>query len=295
LKDAARLLAYLAATVLLGAAIAPPLFWSAQWLGQHGVLVFLQHYDFESFFHRALLLSALLLLWPWLRSLRLKRLADLGLQKNNRALRDAFAGFIIAAIPLLCCGVILVALNFYRVRHAIPYGSIPALVVSAAVVPLIEEALFRGLILGVLLRTKATVFAIIATSALFSIIHFLKAPDTTTSPAAVTWYSGLTSVANAFWQFHEPLLVVAGFTTLFLIACILADARIKTRSLWLPIGLHSGWILASGIFSKVARRGGDAMPWIGKNLLVGIVPLTIALVSWALLRGWLKHVGTRKT
>ena len=50
------------------------------------------------------------------------------------------------------------------------------------------------------------------------------------------------------------MLVLAGFTTLFLIGLILADARLQTRSLWLPIGLHAGWILASGAFNKIAHR-----------------------------------------
>ena len=49
------------------------------------------------------------------------------------------------------------------------------------------------------------------------------------------------------------MMVLAAFATLFLIGCILADARVLTRSLWLPIGLHAGWIFASGTFSWLAR------------------------------------------
>ena len=33
----------------------------------------------------------------------------------------------------------------------------------------------------------------------------------------------------------------------------LADARLQTRSLWLPIGLHAGWIFSRGAFNKIAR------------------------------------------
>lgn len=295
MKDAARLLVYLAATTILGAALAPLLFFGAQWLTAHGLLMFLARHDFESFFHRALLVSAVALLWPLIRSLRIKGWRNLGIEPNSHAARDAGVGFLIAAVPLLCCAISLIVYNFYGIRHSVAWLSLGPLVLAAAVVPIIEELLFRGLILGVLLRRNAPLFAVIATSALFSIVHFLKAPDATTPADHVNWSSGFVSLANAFWQFREPMLVLAGFTTLFLLACILADARIATRSLWLPIGLHAGWILTSGVFNKVARRGGDALPWLGKNLLVGIVPLTIALISWALLRGWLKHVGTRNT
>src|SRR5436309_13123116 len=48
LKDAARLLVYLLATVLVGALLAPCLFWVAQSLVAHGLLTFLVQYDFET-------------------------------------------------------------------------------------------------------------------------------------------------------------------------------------------------------------------------------------------------------
>jgi hypothetical protein len=64
---------------------------------------------------------------------------------------------------------------------------------------------------------------------LYSIVHFLKAPEQTST--TVGWLSGFNSIANGFAQFADPLLVLAGFTTLFLIGWILADARLQTRSL----------------------------------------------------------------
>jgi len=127
---------------------------------------------------------------------------------------------------------------------------------------------------------------------LFSIVHFLKAPMRTST--IVTWSSGFNSIAHSFSQFANPMLVAAGFTTLFLIGWILADARMRTRSLWLAIGLHAGWILASGAFNKIAHREFIALPWLGKNLLVGIVPLGVACLTWIIMRGWLRYVGARK-
>jgi hypothetical protein len=91
------------------------------------------------------------------------------------------------------------------------------------------------------------------------------------------------------------MLVVAGFATLFVLGWILVDARIETRSLWLPIGLHAGWILAAGIFNKLTRRQILALPWLGKNLLIGIVPLALGLFTWLLVRLWLRYDQHRKT
>ena len=99
-------------------------------------------------------------------------------------------------------------------------------VATAIAVPFIEESLFRGLVLGILLRSGRKYLSMFVTSALFSVVHFLKAPEGTS--AIVTWTSGFQSIAHSFAQFSEPLLVLAGFTTLLLIGWVLADARILT-------------------------------------------------------------------
>ncbi|HEV2966117.1 MAG TPA: hypothetical protein VGW97_04320, partial [Chthoniobacterales bacterium] len=82
---------------------------------------------------------------------------------------------------------------------------------------------------------------------------------------------------------------------LFLIGLILADARLETQSLWFPIGLHAGWILTSGVFNKIALRKLIVLPWLGKNLLVGIIPLAVALLTWLMMRGWLRYQNARDT
>ena len=46
---------------------------------------------------------------------------------------------------------------------------------------------------------------------------------------------------------------------------------------------------ANGAFNRVARQEMLILPWLGKNLLVGIVPLGVACLTWALMRIWLKY------
>jgi membrane protease YdiL (CAAX protease family) len=286
LKDAARLLVYFAATVLLGALLAPVLFRAAQWLAAHQILASLARFRFETFFDRALLIAAVTLLWPLLRSLRVRTLGDLGLVSNPHPAPDVGAGFLFAAVPLLCVGALLIAVHVFSLRVAMNWAGAARIAGATLFVPLIEEAFFRGLILGVLLKRNRAWVAIALTSALYSILHFLKS----TAPAlvAVTWSSGFVSVAHSFSQFADPLRVAGGFTTLFLIGWVLADARLRTRSLWLPMGLHGGWIFANGLFNKFAHSHGAALPWLGKSLLVGIVPLAVVGLTWAVTRGWLR-------
>ena len=293
MKDAARLLAYFAATILLGALIAPLLYWAAQALAARGIFPALASFEFDSFFHRALIFSALALLWPFLRWLKVKGRRDLGLAPNEHWLRDLAIGFLLSAGPVLLCEIFLVQRGVYSMKPSPPWGDAFLIVPTALVVPLIEEPLFRGLFLGVLLRGLRMWPASLLSAAIFSIVHFLKSPDETVS--VVHWYSGFVSLSHSFVQFRQPMLVLAGFTTLFVIGVILAHARLQTKSLWAPIGLHAGWILASMFFGKLARREVTALPWLGNSLLIGLVPLAVCLLSWVLLRTWLKYADARGT
>jgi membrane protease YdiL (CAAX protease family) len=287
LKDVIKLAAYFIATVVIGAILAPFLFWSAQSLAAHGIFPLLARYDFETFFHRALLVAAVLLLWPLLRASHVRSLADLGLAPNSRWARDLCAGVFVSAIPLLVCGALLIALHIYAFRHSFAWARFGKMLAASMTVPFIEEAFFRGIVLGLLLRTGRKYIAIFAVSAIFAAVHFLKAPERTSE--IVTWASGFNSIAHAIDGIGDPMMVASALATLFFIGWILADARVLTHSLWLPIGLHAGWIFGSGAFSRLARQQAIGFPWIEKNMLVGIIPLGVAALTWIIMRIWVKY------
>ena len=278
---------YFLGVVLLGAVLAPILFWTAQLLARNPSLGFLARFDFETFFHRALLVGAVVLVWPLIRWTEVRGLADLGLRPNRHRWRHVIAGVLAALVPLILCGLALVIVRVYSLRPTVSLTPLAGTVLAAVFVPLIEETFFRGLVLGLLLRTRHEYFATFLSSAIFSILHFLKAPEGT-SPV-VTWSSGFQSIAHSLAQFSEPMLVVGGFITLFLMGWILADTRLRTASLWLGIGLHAGWILGNGVFSKIARRQLLLLPWLGRNLLVGLIPLAVLGLTWILVRLWLAN------
>ena len=118
-------------------------------------------------------------------------------------------------------------------------------------------------------------------------MHFLKAPDRTFE--VITWTSGFSSIAHAFDGLGDLMMLASALATLFFIGWILADARVLTHSLWLSIGLHAGWIFGSGTFSLLARQRIPALPWMGKNLLIGIIPLGVSAVTWVIMRIWVKY------
>ena len=155
MKDAARLAAYFIAIVVIGALLAPILFWSAQALAAHGVFPFLTKYDFDTFFHRAILVAAVLLLWPLLRVSNVRGLADLDLAPNPQWGRDVGFGVLLSVIPLLFCGALLIALHVYSFRHVLVWPRLGKVFLAAVSVPFIEETFFRGIVLGILLRTES--------------------------------------------------------------------------------------------------------------------------------------------
>src|SRR5207248_1208005 len=133
LKDAAKLFAYFFAVVIGGALLAPALFWTAPRFS-----AFFAKFNFESFFHRALLVCTLAFLWPLLRSLRLRSIRDLQLDENRHALRDVVAGVLLAAVPLLASTIVLIATRIFLFKNAVPWNAFGAVLSAAIVVPLIE-------------------------------------------------------------------------------------------------------------------------------------------------------------
>ena len=147
------MLAYFAATIVFGALTAPWLYWAGQSLAARGIFPALAQFEFESFFHRALILGALTFLWPFLRSLEVKRPSDLGLERNRRWARDLIIGFLLSTVPVVLCEIVLVQSGAYSLRSSVPWDGLLKALGASMVVPLIEETLFRGLFLGVLLRS----------------------------------------------------------------------------------------------------------------------------------------------
>ena len=302
LKDLLKILVYFAVTIVLGALLASPLFWLARWLGNTvPPLRFLNGTDFHVFFDRAILIAAIALLFPLAKALRIRSAASLGLKSNSRAGRDLAAGLFLAllsALVLIGCAALLSA---WKLPHGSRFLRLLAVVPVAAVVAFLEEALFRGAFQGALQRTAPKYAAWVLVAALFALLHFLKAPATAIEPSRVGWLSGFGTAVRSLSQFHHLSAVLGGLTTLFIVGLILGYARLRTQSLWMPIGLHAGWILgkAMGVLGwvKASHREVSAAPWFGTDLLVGLCPALILGVTGLaldqLLRAWAESAPPR--
>lgn len=287
LKEVAKIIAYFVGVVLLGAVLAPPLYWAGNALAAGGTLTFLGEVPFQRYFNRAILIAAVLLLWPTVRSLKIGGWRELGLQPDPRWRSHALIGFAIGGALVAIMAALYVPLGFYRWRSDLPWEKLPAVAMSAFVVAIIEEALFRGAIFGLFRRSLRPVTALFWVTALFAILHFLK-PDEDFKIAQVGWMSGFVLLPHSFHQFAEPMTLLAGFTTLFTLGWVLGLATMRTRALWMSIGLHAGVVFVKMGFSKFARRDHVLLPWVGPELQIGLVPVAVlafgGVLVWILTR-----------
>lgn len=294
---------------MLGALLAPPLFWAARslkpaaeakgWLkyevekkGENkgereakGWCAFLDS-DFSKVSNRAIILAALLLLWPLLRSLKIRSLHELGLEPNSHRWRDFAVGWVVSVAAMAVLGAILLKLGVYRMKDEPPWASLLAIAGSGLVIAFLEEWVFRGAILGTFRRQLGDYTGLFCVSALFSILHFLNSPATAIAPENVNWLSGFTIMPERFEKFQEPMQLLGGFSTLFLFGWVCGWAVIRTRGLALAMGFHAGMVLGKFGFNRLTKRPKDMrdlLPWLGEDMTVGLVGVGIvALVGVSL-------------
>lgn len=338
-NDVIKIFAYVAASLVLGAIIAPWLYQLGKGLAEvfaskegNGPIQFIAksagRADFPKFFDRALMLSALVLLFPltsWLRlgrppgsyrdtpwSLRLPDnvvISDHGqpLRRNPQGWWQFGTGLIIAGGLLLLSGWLMLQAGCFMWKDAAAstrgmpnkfieeidlMNAVSKVLPGAVVVALIEEILFRGVLLGIFLRAMRPAPAIAMLSFLFAFVHFLQPPPMVRVLDPEAANAGFELLGQIFRRFADPTSMASEFSILAAVGVVLAYARYRTASLWLPIGLHMGWVFGVGLF-KEATWPVFGLPdfvrlMVGPHLREGLMPLSVVIVT-----GMLVHLMTR--
>ena len=305
-KDAFKVLLYLASVLALGAILAPALFNLGKGIvglrivEQDGGKISAYLYkvmdssDFKRYFNRAMMLAALICLPPLLKSLKVKR-ADLGLEKNPNWKSHFGVGFLTAGAFLMAMGGAYLWLKIFKVNVTLDSGHVFSFMISALAVGLLEEFFFRGALLGIVRRSFGPLAALFFVSAFFSLVHFLKPPnELELTDNDVNWGTGFWLIGQIFAKFGNPIFIAAEFTTLFMVGWILGVARMRTRSLWMSIGLHAGWVFSLKMYTELsdiprALKKGESLPWVGTDLKVGIVPMAVVILTGVVVFLWLSR------
>ncbi len=328
-SDVTKLLLYLISCFLLAALLTPWVYNAGTFLGEATadrsinplvdyVGLHARKAEFPDFFKRSLLASALLLLLPLLFSMRLRtdpaplRESPWSVYLPSRAVAHVegqrlrnprfgwlqlFIGFLLAAGLFFGMGWLLLTMEWFSLQDPVPWEkALKKSAVPTVTASLLEEIVFRGVLLGICLRTFRPTVAILIVSLLFAALHFLQPPDDVAvfvknapvpegamfidPSSGISGFQLLQAIGMRFRDFE---LVLFEFISLAVVGLILAHARYATASLWLPIGLHSGWIFAYTFFGRIALRNPDLDTnlnyLIGSDLKEGLVPLVTLAVT----------------
>jgi uncharacterized protein len=301
-SEAGATVLWVLSSLVIAACIAPSLYGWGKTLAAEAVarelsafLEWLGHAcrraEFNRYYSRALALSAILLLPFLFRRIRHLRVTHGATVMNqvktgwkNASLQIGL-GILIAGGLLWGVGLVLESMGVYQ-----PDPDPPALakllrktLVPAVSVSLLEEWLFRGVLLGLWLKCARPVAACVGSSLFFALIHFLKLPEGEVISNPAGMWAGFELLGKIFLHFGDPQFLVTDFATLFVVGMILAWARVKTGALWFSIGLHAGWIIAFKGFNLLhIRVSSDSIgSWgVGETLRSGIIPLmTLGLTA----------------
>ena len=253
---------YLGLTLLIGGLLAYP-----AWL----VLESFTEPRFERVVNRSVLITAFLLLPFFLWVAKATDRNSLGFSHKageflSRSARGFVAG-ITSLLPVslaLCAGGIRVPVPDWPAALGAAILYIPNALLTGITVAVIEEALFRGGILGGLLRMTGTRAAVVLSSLLFAAVHFLK-PAHGLPMESISWTNAYLSLANGLAQLALPQLIADDFLALFCAGLILAWARCRYGSIAIAIGLHAGWVLVI----RLTRKATELDPASPLHFLVG--------------------------
>jgi membrane protease YdiL (CAAX protease family) len=276
---------YLVAVFAGGALLAPWLYAALQALAPGTELA---RTPFARVVNRALLVAALVGLPFYVRASGIRRWADVGLDPRRIAWRRVAAGFALGFFSLAAvCGVALAA----GARTLSPRtpgqlaGQFAGALATALVVAVIEELLFRGAFYGGLKRAMPWGAALVASSAVYAIVHFMARPA---NPPEIGWLSGLQVLPTMLAGMLEPGGLVPAFVNLTLAGMVLGLAYHFTGDILASIGIHAGWIFWLKFYGFLTRAvpGTDQVFWGTRKLVDGwlaFVALVVVLGAVLLL------------
>ncbi len=315
--DVLKVWLYAAVAVLLGTWISPLFYNAGRALAEvaeakqtNAVLDWLAGYcrkaDFPEFFEVAMVICAGILFVPFMDSLRGGRgtgrkvgwlrlpdghrggRAGQPLQKNPEGWEQTLMGFTgVTGLFLLLAGL-LVLMGLMAWKN--PGSSLPGIVVrslgTAWGLAAVQEILFRGIAMGIFLRAMRPAAALGLSAFLFALVHLLHAPQGLNVLDPEASGVGFELLRKLAVQFSELRFVLGTFAPLLALGGVLAYARWKTASLWLPVGLHAGWIFVSGVIARMTIPAvhPDSILWLlaGNTLHEGLLPLAGILIAGSL-------------
>jgi uncharacterized protein len=281
------LVIYIVVVFVGGALLAPWLYRLAQTVGHSFPQI--AGAPFHHFVNRSLLILALAGLWTLLCALGATSWRETGLVQLHGQWKKLSGGLLLSFVSLAVVAgtaigggdrVFIQGLTAHKI-----VGTISNAIATAAIVATLEEILFRGGIFGGLRRMFYWPFALIASSLVYALAHFLQRAEWA---GAVAWNSGLILLPRMLGGFANLHALVPGFFNLTLAGILLGLAYQRTGNLYFSIGLHAGWIFwlkTCGAFTTSAPRAATWFWGTGKLIdgWFALIVLAVTLVVFKFL------------
>lgn len=281
------LVMYIVVVFIGGALLAPWLYRLAQTVGHSFPQI--ASAPFHHFVNRSLLILALAGLWTLLCALGATSWRETGLVQLHGQWKKLSGGLLLGFVQLAVVAgtaigggdrIFIQGLTAHKI-----VGTISNAIATAAIVATLEEILFRGGIFGGLRRMFYWPFALIASSLIYALVHFLQRTEWA---GAVAWDSGLILLLRMLGGFADFHAFVPGFFNLTLAGILLGLAYQRTGNLYFSIGLHAGWIFwlkTYGAFTTSAPRAATWFWGTGKLIdgWLALIVLAVTLVVFKFL------------
>lgn len=227
--------------------------------------------DFTAFYQITIILVAGILIFPWMDWIRARSterqggggawrlLLPLGasepdraeyLVKNRMGIWHAALGFLIAVGLLVPQGLAFLPSELWS--HSISSDQLIPLAMTSLLVALLLELFFRGLAMGVFLRAMSPAAAVGLSGVFFALMFWAFSAKGVKVADAEIGRPGFQLLSLVFARMGEVSVLLGEFLPWFVIGAVLAFARLKTASLWLPFGLNSGWALSQNWLSTLS-------------------------------------------
>jgi uncharacterized protein len=283
-----KLWAYLIASFGLGAWISPVVYNAGKALAEvssvkqtNGLLEWLADLcrttEFPRFFIASIIACALVLLLPLLDSLSASR-GNGGqgqrLVKNPWGFRQGIFGFGgMLAVLLAAAGIFgSVGLFSWHMPTGLAAGKILQFLALSFAWALVQEWGFRGLVMGVFLRAMPATLALAMTTIYFALVHFLIPPPGLSVVDPDASGVGFELLRGILRQFLDPRPLVIYLLPWLALGFVLSALRLRTASLWLPVGIHTGWIFGHTLLACYTHTTLD--PMVQSAAFVGLVLFT---------------------
>ena len=194
------------------------------------------------------------------------------------------AGLLLGFGSLAVVATIVLAAHVRRLDPNLAVGTFLVKLAEAAAtavsVSLLEELLFRGAIFGAFRKVWDWRAALLLSSLLYAILHFL-APAEIAGP--IRWTSGLELLPRKLSGFGDRHVLVPAIFSLTLAGVMLGLAYQRSGNLYFSVGLHAGWIFWLRCYDLLTSPLATAHPafWGTQKLLDGWLALPVLVCALA--------------